>query len=142
MLLYSNANAKLGTLCLLCMLDDWRKRVYSLRYRAPILFLGEGRHERTMTGLRHRPKFAIESCSDHLETAISRERTLYKSSNQGKSDNFFIRHAVRLTLIDKISWRCSRCHFGERKKSDTIAHSHSGYKYLLSFAMKYYFYIH
>ena len=92
MLLYSNANAKLRTLRL-CVLDDCRKRGYCLRYRAPIWFWEEGRQEAMVTRLRHNQKIAIEICSDHLETAIQRERTLYKNSNEGKLDNISIHQA-------------------------------------------------
>ena len=66
MLLYSNVNAKLGTPCFLCVLDDCKKRGYCLKYRAPIWFWEEDRQEAMMTGLRHRQKIAIEFRSDHL----------------------------------------------------------------------------
>ena len=42
-----------------------------------------------MVGLRYRQKIAIEFCSDHLETAIERERTFYKSSNESKARRYF-----------------------------------------------------
>lgn len=67
---YSNANAKLGTLGWVCLVNVCRKRGDCLKYRKRRRFEGGRRQKVMVVGLDPRQILAIDCCTAHFEAAI------------------------------------------------------------------------